>query len=70
MRRNFFSNRVVEKYNSLPDNVKMAISMNGFKARLDEFLGTPAPLLRREGRREAARPHYRVGEEAGDQQVV
>ena len=70
VRRNFFSNRVVESYNSLPDNVKMAISMNGFKARLDEYMGTPAPLLRREGRRETARPHYRVGGGAGDLQVV
>ena len=70
MRRNFFSNRVVEQFNSLPDSVKMASSMNGFKARLDEFLGTPAPLLRREGRREAARPRNRGGGEARDLQVV
>ena len=70
VRTNFFSNRVVEMYNSLPDNVKRANSVNGFKARLDEFLGTPAPLLRREGSREVARPHYRGGDVAGDQQVV
>ena len=70
VRRNFFSNRVVDMYNILPDSVKMASSVNGFKARLDEFLGTPAPLLRREGRRETVRPRYRGGKEAGDQQVV
>ena len=70
VRRNFFSNRVVDQYNSLPDSVKRASSVNGFKARLDEFLGTPAPLLRREGRREAVRPHHRGGEEVGDLQVV
>ena len=62
VRRNFFSNRVVDRYNILPDSVKRASSVNGFKARLDEFLGTPAPLLRREGRRETARPHYRGGD--------
>ena len=66
MRRNFFSNRVVAQYNSLPDNVKKASSVNGFKARLDEFLGTPAPLLRRE----TVGPRHRGGEEEGDQQVV
>merc|ERR1719318_495434 len=66
VRRNFFSNRVVDQYNSLPDRVKMVSSLNGFKARLDEFLGTPAPLLRRGGRREAVRPHHIVGEEGGD----
>ena len=70
VRRNFFSNRVVDQYNSLPDSVKMVSSVNGFKARLDEFLGTPAPLLRREGRREMVRPHFRGGGEGVNQQVV
>ena len=70
MRRNFFSNRVVEPYNSLPDSVKMAISMNSFKARLDEHMGTPAPIQRRGGRRDAARPHHGGGEEGGCQHVV
>ena len=44
VRREFFSNRVVDEYNRLPDRVKMATNMNMFKARLDEHLGTPAPL--------------------------
>jgi hypothetical protein len=44
VRREFFSIRVVDEYNSLPDRVKMATNMNMFKARLDEHLGTPAPL--------------------------
>ena len=48
----------------------MAISMNSFKARLDEHMGTPAPIQRRGGRRDAARPHYGGGEEEGGQQVV
>ena len=65
MRRNFFSNRVVGPYNSLPDSVKMAISMNSFKAGLDEHMGTPAPIQRRGGRRDAARPRYGGGEEEG-----
>jgi hypothetical protein len=50
VRREFFSNRVVDEYNRLPDRVKMASNMNMFKARLDEHLGTPAPLQLR-GRR-------------------
>ena len=69
-RRNFFSNRVVDGCKILPDSMKRASSVNGFKVRLDEFLGAPEPLLRREGRRETARPHYRGGDVAGDQQVV
>ena len=44
-RREFFSNRVVDQYNLLPDTVKMAANMNQFKARLDEYMGTPKPLL-------------------------
>ena len=55
VRREFFSNRVVDEYNRLPDRVKMASNMNMFKARLDEHLGTPAPLQLR-GRRGQATP--------------
>ena len=50
VRREFFPNRVVNEYNRLPDRVKMAANMNVFKARLDEHLGTPAPLQWRERR--------------------
>ena len=32
-------------YNLLPDTVKMAANMNQFKARLDEYMGTPKPLV-------------------------
>ena len=35
IRRNFFSLRCVEKWNSLPDNVKSAPSVNAFKNRFD-----------------------------------
>ena len=61
---------MVEQYNSLPDSVKMANSMNSFKARLDVHMGTPAPIQRRGGRRDAARPRHGGGEEEGGQQVV
>ena len=58
VRREFFSNRVVDEYNRLPDRVKMAANMNVFKARLDEHLGTPAPLQWR-GRRGQTTPGRR-----------
>ena len=45
----------VDEYYRLPDRVKMATNMNMFKARLDEHLGTPAPLQLR-GRRGQATP--------------
>lgn len=70
VRREFFSNRVVEEYNRLPDRVKMATSMNMFKARLDEHLGTPAPLQGRGRRGGGARPHQGGGERAGPQPVA
>ena len=37
VRRNFFSQRVVGKWNSLPDGVKKSETVNTFKNRLDEF---------------------------------
>jgi hypothetical protein len=50
----------VDEYNRLPDRVKTASNMNVFKARLDEHLGTPAPLQWR-GRRGQTIP-WRRGE--------
>jgi hypothetical protein len=48
VRREFFSNRVVDEDNRLPDLVKIAMNMNMnmnmLQARLDEHLGTPSPL--------------------------
>ena len=38
IRRNFFSQRVVEKWNNLPDSVKQAETVNTFKNRLDESM--------------------------------
>ena len=37
VRSNFFSNRVVNTWNSLPDKVVTAPSLNCFKSRLDKF---------------------------------
>ena len=37
VRRNFFSQRVVESWNGLPDTVKMSVTVNQFKNSLDEF---------------------------------
>ena len=37
-RKNFFSQRVVEKWNKLPDSVKQAETTNTFKNRLDEYM--------------------------------
>ena len=36
LRANYFSNRVVNLWNNLPDSVVMAPSVNAFKARLDK----------------------------------
>ena len=38
IRKNFFSQRVVEKWNKLPDLVKQADSVNTFKNRLDDVM--------------------------------
>lgn len=38
VRDNFFSNRVVEIWNELPDSVIKAPSLNSFKAKLDNFM--------------------------------
>ena len=37
MRANFFSQRVVNKWNSLPSNVVLAPTISSFKQKLDEF---------------------------------
>ena len=39
IRRNFWSVRVCDPWNSLPDSVKMTETMNGFKNSLDEKMG-------------------------------
>ena len=41
-RRMFFSQRVVQDYNSLPNNVKQANEINTFKNNLDQHRGTPS----------------------------
>jgi ribonuclease P/MRP protein subunit RPP40 len=38
VRRNFFSQRVVQSWNSLPDGVKMSLTVNQFKNSLDDFI--------------------------------
>ena len=37
VRRNFFSQRVVAAWNSLPDNIKKPETVNSFKNSLDDF---------------------------------
>jgi hypothetical protein len=37
IRENFFTNRVIDYWNDLPDSVKQAGSVNIFKARLDKL---------------------------------
>ena len=39
LRRNFFSHRVVNQWNQLPDSVKMVETINGFKNSYDSFTG-------------------------------
>ena len=41
-RGKFFSNRVVQEYNSLPSFVKQAKDINEFKNNLDKYRGTPS----------------------------
>ena len=38
VRKFFFSQRVVEKWNKLPDSVKQAETVNAFKNRLDDIM--------------------------------
>ena len=38
IRKNFFSQRVVDKWNKLPDLVKQADTVNTFKNRLDDVM--------------------------------
>ena len=40
MRRNFFTQRVVNLWNSLPSEAVEATSLNVFKARIDNFLNS------------------------------
>ena len=42
-RMNFFSLRVVDQWNSLPNNVVMGPSINAFKSRLNSFLKKKIP---------------------------
>ena len=37
-RKNFFSVRVVDKWNEIPDKVKAQKSVNGFKQKYDEWI--------------------------------
>ena len=46
-RGHFFSNRVVQDYNALPNYVKQATNINSFKNCLDKFRGTPSRDLSR-----------------------
>ena len=43
-RHNFFTNRVVPLWNSLPDEVIQAPTLNKFKAKLDNFMSKPRVL--------------------------
>ena len=45
VRKHFFSNRVVELWNSLPENVISATSVNSFKNRLDKYWSNNLSLL-------------------------
>ena len=38
MNRKFFSHRIVDKWNSLPENVVDATSVNNFKDRYDRYI--------------------------------
>ena len=40
LRRNFFTQRVVNLWNSLPSKAVEAISLDVFKARIDKFLNS------------------------------
>ena len=38
IRRRFFKNRIVNKWNMLPEKVKEALTVRSFEARLDRYL--------------------------------
>ena len=40
LRRHYFSHRIVSVWNSLPDSVVSAESVNSFKSRIDKFWST------------------------------
>ena len=44
-RASFFSNRVVSRWNGLPENVVSATSTNEFKNRLDQYWTVKRPFL-------------------------
>jgi len=44
IRNNFFPNRVVNPWNSLPDEIVEAKSVNSFKNKLDKFMATSSFL--------------------------
>ena len=46
-RGKFFSNRVVQDYNSLPKHVKQATDINTFKNNLDQHRGIPSRTVSR-----------------------
>ena len=46
-RGKFFSNRVVQDYNSLPQSVKQSTDINSFKNSSDKFRGTPSRAVGR-----------------------
>ena len=43
-RKNFFSVRVVDKWNRIPDEIKKQKTINGFKNKYDEWVGTETRL--------------------------
>ena len=45
VRKHFFSNRVVDLWNSLPEYVISANSVNSFKNRLDKYWSNNQSLL-------------------------
>ena len=54
LRRNFFTQRVVNLWNSLPSEAVEATSLNVFKARIDKFLISKGREGRQAGREEMA----------------
>ena len=54
-RGKFFSNRVVQDYNSLPSWVKQATDINAFKNSLDKHRGTPSRTVSKPTHNQQAR---------------